>query len=281
MDKGIRKLKKTLQLCLTASLVIIGNSCIDNKYNLDQDISLTVEVGSGLGFPLGSTEEKLLKDLISEKDVDGLIEGDEYSIQKSDVFNSTIEPQHVSIDGINQTVDFNIEFSDLVIDPITVEANHKEASLKSDNPIENVDLSPNAASDQSISVTHGSVPQVSDLPAIDIHPTGTNPFVLNINSVSCPEEITSVQKILFAKGNNAQIKIDVKRLKNDLKLSEINLQVIDFTVTFPAAFKLSGTTANGMQISGNKLIISGTTLTDDRIYAFNIDSYTLNSATLL
>lgn len=80
------------QTLLCTSLVLLGNSCIDNKYDLNKDISMVIGIGGELGIPLGETEEKALRDLLGPDDIADLDTTDgAYGLHKKEDIIAKIE----------------------------------------------------------------------------------------------------------------------------------------------------------------------------------------------
>lgn len=88
------------------------NSClkVDDTYDLDKDIDMTITVGGDLTLPGSSTERMLLGDLLELED-DGIIKANEttgdYALVKDGGSNST----QVKVPGVDITVDENNGFT--------------------------------------------------------------------------------------------------------------------------------------------------------------------------
>lgn len=114
-DKFMRKDKKGKSLIgafLLLTSLGVTTSCIDNSYDLDKDIDLTINVGGKyLAFPIGSTEKITLDKIIEVEDGDDLqvINGAYHLIRKDDI------AQSVTKIGL-----INVDPSRIAIDPITV-----------------------------------------------------------------------------------------------------------------------------------------------------------------
>lgn len=95
------------------------NSClkVDDTYDLDKDIDMTITVGGDLTLPGSSTERMLLGDLLELED-DGIIKADETTgdyalVQKGESTSTSINVEKVEIDvssqgfgEFNHTIDF-------------------------------------------------------------------------------------------------------------------------------------------------------------------------------
>lgn len=89
----------------------VTTSCIDNSYDLDKDIDMTINVGGQyLAFPIGSTEKTTLDKIIEVKEGDDLqvINGAYHLIRKDKIAESTtkvglakMDPSIIAIPPIN------------------------------------------------------------------------------------------------------------------------------------------------------------------------------------
>lgn len=89
-------------------------SCVDNSYDLNKDIDMTVTVGGDLSIPGSGTEEFTLADIM-DLDDESVIETDEYGnyiLNKSNSTETTVEVEAVHIDPPQSTPSRElIEFS--------------------------------------------------------------------------------------------------------------------------------------------------------------------------
>lgn len=114
-DKIMRKDKKSKSLIgafLLLTSLGVTTSCIDNSYDLDKDIDLTINVGGKyLAFPFGSTEKITLDKIIEVEDGDDLqvINGAYHLIRKDDIAQSVTKIGMINVDP-----------SRIAVDPITV-----------------------------------------------------------------------------------------------------------------------------------------------------------------
>ena len=116
---------KTFKLLLLGSLSIFC-SCVNNKYDLNLDISKDVKIeGNKITLPFGSLKTITLDSLIDVDDIDVLEKSADgiYSITKGDSIDpitESIDPIELSIDKQNETVE--IEFTDAEIDKVEIKA---------------------------------------------------------------------------------------------------------------------------------------------------------------
>lgn len=95
------KRKSLVSTILLLTSLGVATSCIDNSYDLDKDIDMTINVGGQyLAFPVGSTEKITLDKIIEVEDGDDLqvIDGAYHLIRKDDIAQSstTIELANVA-----------------------------------------------------------------------------------------------------------------------------------------------------------------------------------------
>lgn len=112
-----RKDRKAIPAWMLMLLPAFGMmSCIDNAYDLDKDIDLSVSVGGNtLVVPIGDTEVITMDKLIEESDNLQLNEEGIYSIREEDV----IDDVEIKVDAVKISVDHT------TVDPILVDLNGK------------------------------------------------------------------------------------------------------------------------------------------------------------
>lgn len=106
------KRKSLISTVLLLTSLGVATSCIDNSYDLDKDIDMTINVGGQyLAFPIGSTEKVTLDKIIEVKEGDDLqvIDKAYHLIRKDDIAQSTTKV------GVA-----NIDLSTISIPPISV-----------------------------------------------------------------------------------------------------------------------------------------------------------------
>lgn len=100
MRKG-RKGKSLIGAVLLLTSLGVTTSCIDNSYDLDKDIDLTINVGGQyLAFPFGSTEKITLDKIIEVEEGDDLqvINGAYHLIRKDDIAQSVTKIGLINVD---------------------------------------------------------------------------------------------------------------------------------------------------------------------------------------
>ena len=116
---------KTNKFLLLGALSLIC-SCVNNKYDLNLDISKDVKIeGNKVTLPFGSLKLVTLDSLIDVDDIDVLEKSTDgtYSITKGDSISTiteTVDPIEISVDGQTETVD--IEFTDAENDAVEIKA---------------------------------------------------------------------------------------------------------------------------------------------------------------
>lgn len=227
-----------MRLVLLLATACAFHACIDNKYDLDKDLSLEVNVGGKhLAIPLGSTSNIYLDSLVDAKDGDVLnfLENGDFALSKTDSLDIKIP----KIDPVNITV------QGLEIDPILVAVNNvqlpenfdlgnfsKNVSLG----IGNIDLS--VESMQPIQVTKNK-------PLPDIQPGTPLPPSISVTleddedfnfSFGKPDEIKAIKAIYFGepdKGTPANITLGLPA-----SISSGNHIIEELSITMPEGFVL-------------------------------------------
>lgn len=106
---NVKMLRLMHLVCFVLLMIIISafHACIDNKYDLDKDLSLEVTVGGDhLSIPLGSTSKTYLDSLVDVKDGDVLqfLENGDFAFSKTDSLDlkiPKIDPVNITVNGLN------------------------------------------------------------------------------------------------------------------------------------------------------------------------------------
>ena len=153
------KKKPLFSAVLLLTSLGIATSCIDNSYDLDKDIDMTINVGGEhLAFPVGSTEKIMMDKIIEIDDGDDLqvVNGEYHLLKKGTVDDANTDVKEVTVEGslteiaeteitnITSPLPTNTLFSKEIneTNQITAEANNideavKEiGSLTAKNPVE-------------------------------------------------------------------------------------------------------------------------------------------------
>ncbi len=262
------------QTLLCTSLVLLGNSCIDNKYDLNKDISMVIGIGGELGIPLGETEEKALRDLLGPDDIADLDTTDgAYGLHKKEDIIAKIERfDDVTIDEIDASTDFKITFKTLTIDPISFPENEPDITM-SKEPISRPEMNITpimGRSDLSTTLTLGSFPE-GVIPEVKITLRRPDNVDFEISNIFCPTEITSISSVVL--GSQAKLEWDLSDIKNKLRLSSGTITLTDFQINFPEGFVLSNP-SKGKIVGDNVLSLVGEQLPCDRnIITFTLERY--------
>lgn len=267
---------KIITLSICASFLLIGYSCIDQKYDLNKDISMIVGMGGELGFPLGETETKLLEDLLKPEDIEDLTtDDDQYGIHKKENVKADIPNfDPVSINAVNTSTDFDISFEKLTIDPIKVDETEPEMRLEK-NIIDKPEISQSFSGSVPMSISASfpaNIPSGSiDLADIDFNLTEHQTSFV-VAEGSCPREVTRISNIKFTE-TTAQLRMDMNQLRTRLNLSSAAVTLKNFVITFPNTFVISnpskGTLTNNHTLNLNNVKL---TLTDNTVN-FNLIQY--------
>ena len=276
MNANKLTISKIIILSMCSSFLLFEYSCIDKKYDLNKDISMIVGMGGELGFPLGETETKLLKDLLKPEDIEDLTTDDDlYGIHKKENVKAdipTFDP--VSINTINTSSDFNISFEKLTIDPIKIDETEPDMLLEKniiEKPVINQSFSGSVpmtiAESFSVNVPNGPL----NLPDINFN-LNNHQTSFVVAEGSCPTEVTQISNIKFS-GTTVELKMDLSQLKTKLNMSSATVTLKNFSITFPNTFVISGQ-SKGVIVDNHILNLDGVnlTLTDNTVY-FNLNNY--------
>lgn len=259
---------KTNKFLLLGALSLIC-SCVNNKYDLNLDISKDVKIeGNKVTLPFGSLKLVTLDSLIDVDDIDVLEKSTDgtYSITKGDSISTiteTVDPIEISVDGQKETVD--IEFTDAEIDAVEIKATDVDPATFSVPTISFEELNkslPNLTADASQKVESDGLKEKLELLAglggsgnetFSIEEIGLSGTSHKINSVveygfeemryELPEEVKSVSKIELATAlendeldtNGTLIKAKITRPK---AMTDA-VSTISFRIEFPERFVLT------------------------------------------
>ena len=294
MNTKVLYLAYFMRFVLLLSIVPAFQACIDNKYDLDKDLSLEVSVGGKhLAVPLGSTSNIYLDSLVDAKDGDILnfLENGDFALFKTDsldikipkldpvnitVNGLDIDPVHVSAENIRLPESFTLgNFNE----NIPLGAENIELSVASMQPIE-VDKKKNIEN----GVAGVPIPANTKVTLEE-----TKGFQFSFEKI---DEIQEVKTIYFGETNQGTL------AQVTIKLPEIittnNHSIENLSVTLPTGFVLANNpasiagTVNGntfsvanynpgdqktIQLSFYILQMSGnfTTIADEISYSGNIE----------
>lgn len=88
--------------------LISTTSCIDNDYDLNKDIDMTINVGGEyLAFPVGSTEKIMMDKIIEINDGDDLqlVDGEYHLLKDGTVDDATTEVKNVTVEGRDNEIE--------------------------------------------------------------------------------------------------------------------------------------------------------------------------------
>lgn len=238
-----RKIKGTVVVFLSA--ILCCTSCIDNDYDLNKDIDMSVSLGgNAFVIPIGSSEETRLDQIIDESETLKLDDEGRYSIKKED-----------DIDDVNIDVDaVTIDIDDPDVEPITVDfgdntkINPFEVATDPSNISVNIDdvtVNPSMPNINGLEDTQ-TVPGVPN-GVIDTDVTLSNSVNIEVNvPESSFENVKTIKDVYFG-GNDGQLvtfTIDATDISNNLNPGNIQT-VKSINITFPEGFVVSGGSASG------------------------------------
>lgn len=194
-------------------------SCVDNKYDLNKDINLEMNIGgSELSIPIGSTDSIMLKQLFNLKEGDILqaMPDGKYAIQQKDSFDVDVP----NIDPLNITV------QDIKIEAVTVEFT---------NPEIDVTKSPAMKSQVQQTIPVQSIPGNTLNETIKLTDDIDFRFEYRV-----PEGTVSIDTVYFGDGINGQkvvFSLDLRQI-HQVGLTNISEKITEYTVDFPKGFGL-------------------------------------------
>ncbi len=246
-----------MRFILLLFIVPAFQACIDNKYDLDKDLSLEISVGGKhLAVPLGSTSNIYLDSLVDAKDGDILnfLENGDFALFKTDSLDIKIP----KLDPVNITV------NGLDIDPISVSVDNIQlpdqftlGNFSENIPLgaDNIELS--VASMQPIGVNKQKNMEAgvegAPIPAnTKVTLEETKGFQFSFQKV---DEIQDVKTVYFGdteKGSLAQVTIKLPEI-----ITTTDHVIEDFSVTLPAGFILAADPASiAGTVSGNTFSVT-------------------------
>lgn len=228
-----------VRLVLLLWITFAFQACIDNKYDLDKDLSLEVNVGGKhLAVPLGSTSNIYLDSLVDAKDGDILnfLENGDFALFKTDSLDikiPKIDPVNITVNGldinpISVSVD-NIQLPDQFTfgnfnENFPLGADNIELPVTNMEPIK-VDKKKNI----------GSGTEGTSIPSnLKVTLEETEGFQFSFQKV---DEIREVKTVYFGnsdQGTQAQVTI---RLPENITTT--NHIIENFSVTLPTGFVLA------------------------------------------
>lgn len=257
MNTKVLYLAYFMRFVLLLSIAPAFQACIDNKYDLDKDLSLEVSVGGKhLAVPLGSTSNIYLDSLVDAKDGDILnfLENGDFALFKTDSLDIKIP----KLDPVNITV------NGLDIDPVHVSAENIRlpesftlGNFNENIPLgaENIELS--VASMQPIEVDKKKTIEngVAGVPIpanTEVTLEETKGFQFSFEKI---DEIQEVKTIYFGETNQGTL------AQVTIKLPEIittnNHSIENLSVTLPTGFVLANNPASiAGTVNGNTFSVA-------------------------
>lgn len=257
MNTKVLYLTYFMRLALLLFITSVFQACVDNKYDLDKDLSLEVSVGGKhLAVPLGTTSNIYLDSLVDAKDGDILnfLENGDFALSKTDSLDIKIP----KIDPVNITV------QGLDIDPISVKVDNIQ--LPDDFTLGNFNENiPLGTDDIKLPVTSMEPIEVNKKKNIENGvqgiPIPSNTKVAleeNKNfqfSFEKVDEVQNVNTIYFGateQGTLAQVTVKLPEI-----ITTTDHTIEDFSVTLPTGFVLANNPANTAgTVNGNTFSVT-------------------------
>lgn len=238
-----KQTKRTLAGLLILSLVST-TSCIDNDYDLNKDIDMTINVGGEhLAIPVGNTEKITMDKIIEINEGDDLqlVEGEYHLLKDGTVDDATTEVKNVTVEG-----------RDNEIDKITAanEQTVPDAEGNIETDIDQVgDINANANDIDEAVKEIGSLEAVGQT---DLFLKLTLDGELNYESITTNLKVTFPDFLQFAADNNLNGNILTLNLSNnDLKKGVPYIYPLKLT-----GYKFGSKTGEGRRIEEGKLEIN-------------------------
>lgn len=238
-----KQTKRALAGLLILSLVST-TSCIDNDYDLNKDIDMTINVGGEhLAIPVGNTEKITMDKIIEINEGDDLqlVEGEYHLLKDGTVDDATTEVKNVTVEG-----------RDNEIDKITAanEQTVPDAEGNIETDIDQVgDINANANDIDEAVKEIGSLEAVGQT---DLFLKLTLDGELNYESITTNLKVTFPDFLQFAADNNLNGNILTLNLSNnDLKKGVPYIYPLKLT-----GYKFGSKTGEGRRIEEGKLEIN-------------------------
>lgn len=245
-----------MRFALLLLIVPAFQGCIDNKYDLDKDLSLEVNVGGKhLAVPLGNTSNIYLDSLVDAKDGDILnfLENGDFALFKTDSLDikiPKIDPVNITVNGldidpISVSVD-NIQLPDL----FTFGNFNENLPLGAENielPVTNMEP---IRVDKKKTVENGieGLPIPADT---KVTLAETEGFRFSFQKVDEIQEIKTVYFGAANQGSLAQVTVKLPEI-----ITTTNHIIENFSVTLPAGFVLAADPAAAGTVNGNTFSVA-------------------------
>lgn len=267
-----RKIKGTVVVFISA--ILCCTSCIDNDYDLDKDIDMSVSLGGdAFVVPIGNTEETRLDQIIDESETLKLDDEGRYSIKKED-----------DIDDVNIDVDaVTIDIDDPDVDPITVDFgdNTKVDPFDISTDPSNINVN---ISDVTVNPTMPNIKGLNDTKTISgtsggqVNTSVTLSNTVNIE-VNVPEssfeDVKTIKEVYFGTDNQGELvsfTIDATQLSNNLNTGSVQT-IKQLNIIFPEGFIVKGGNATGT----NSFVITNDVMSGlTKTYTFYVLKLTKN-----
>lgn len=215
-------ISKTLLSAVAISLLgMSAVSCVDSDYDLNEDIDMTVGVGTdGLKFKLGSTQKILMKNVL-EVDND---------------FKTDASNMYYLIKNGNTQSDFHIG---------SVSSSIEDVRYTTDAPVIDFDMIKDMIEDLPMESVH--VPQGFKI-ATPSPVKASGSFTYDVKDID--DDILSIERLNFHEGAKAKITLEIQNSGMMFNF----LDMTDMVISLPEYLDLKGF-SNG-EIDGNKLIVN-------------------------
>lgn len=243
-----------LSVCATSFFL---SSCVDNDYDLNKDIDLTIQVGSdAFMIPLGYTEDITLDKMIDTTDVLKLDDNGLYAIKKAD----DIDDVDVSINDVTIKVD-NPTFEGIIVDFEDKKVNDFDVNVPSNEtnlgaPKIDVDVTlPTSSSESDKEVIPAGTSADVSIANKTVNVTGDADFNFTYKAPDWPEEVAQIKTVYIGNDDKGQLvtfNVNTSAVMDALKTGATQT-ITSFVITFPEGVVLAKNDIG--RVDGNKFYL--------------------------
>ncbi|MFI3324406.1 MAG: hypothetical protein SNG59_07130 [Rikenellaceae bacterium] len=251
-------------VALAGVLLMAPTSCVDDTYDLDKGLDMSMSLGGSLGFPLGSTEPILLGDMLDTDEIEQLEaigESGLYKISMADVIEidlSSLTETEVAIEGIEnvQVIESALETPTfpsfaLSVSPSTIDVNPALDQVSTGDAVplaQNITIAPTypTALKDILSSGYATGQEIDkDEPKVVEFGFVRDPVELNVGAdITQPDQVISFQEIRFGsdgsdEGVVASVVLDLSPLANLFQEDKFFVELEYVEIAFPEGFVIS------------------------------------------
>ncbi len=255
-------------VALVGGLFTLPTSCVDDTYDLDKGLDMSMNLGGSLAFPLGSTAKILLGDMLDTSEIEQLeaIGADSlYKISMADVIPidlSSLTETEVAIDGIEnvQKIESALETPTFPSFALSVPASRIDVAgvdavtTGGAVPLEqNITIAPTYPSSltQLFSLGVATNYEITEANAQVVEfDVDSDPVALNVgDDITQPDQVISFQEIRFGSDGSedgvvASVVMDLSPLANLFKEDKFFVELEYVEISFPEGFVISESGSN-------------------------------------